>query len=75
MKKNQRFTVITEFENDMYVAFCPEIDVVSQGKTIDEAINNLKEAIELFFECASKNEITERYHEEVFVSHLEVAVG
>ena len=72
---NRQLTVIIEREDDGYVAFCPEVDVASQGDTIDEARNNLKEALELFFETASPDEITSRLHEEVYVTHVEIAVG
>ncbi|NPA75163.1 MAG: type II toxin-antitoxin system HicB family antitoxin [Euryarchaeota archaeon] len=43
-------TAIVHKEEDMYVAECPEVGTVSQGKTIEEAINNLKEATELYLE-------------------------
>ena len=44
------FSAIIEKEEDMYVATCPEIGTVSQGKTIEEAIDNLREATELYLE-------------------------
>ena len=44
------FTAIVQKEEDMYVAKCPEVGTVSQGKTIEEAIGNLKEATELYLE-------------------------
>ena len=44
------FTAVIQKEEDMYVAKCPEIGTVSQGKTIEEAVNNLKEATELYLE-------------------------
>ena len=69
------FTALIEKEDDMYVALCPEVDIVSQGYTIEEAKSNLKEAVELFFECASKNEINSRLHYEVYISPLEVSIG
>ena len=72
---NRQLTAIIEREDDGYVAFCPEVDVASQGDTIDEARNNLKEALELFFETASPDEVTSRLHEEVYVTHVEIAVG
>jgi predicted RNase H-like HicB family nuclease len=53
----------------------PKVDVASQGETVDEARENLKEALELFFETASPEEIQERLHDEVYVTHVEVAVG
>ncbi len=43
-------TAIIHKEEDMYVAECPEVGTVSQGKTIEEAIQNLKEATELYLE-------------------------
>jgi predicted RNase H-like HicB family nuclease len=69
------FTAVIEREDDGYVALCPELDVASQGNTIEEAKRNLVEAIELFFETASKSEIKERLHEEIFITRLEVAIG
>jgi predicted RNase H-like HicB family nuclease len=44
------FTAVLHKEEDMYVAECPEVGTVSQGKTLEEAINNLKEATELYLE-------------------------
>jgi predicted RNase H-like HicB family nuclease len=44
------FTAILQKEENMYVAKCPEIGTVSQGYTIEEAIDNLKEATELYLE-------------------------
>ena len=71
----RHFTAIIEKEGDGYVALCPEVDVASQGDTIGEARANLEEALELFFETASPTEIASRVHDEVYVTHVEVAVG
>ena len=71
----KKLTAIIEREGDGYVALCPELDVASQGDTVDEARNNLQEALELFFETASPEEIEERLHEEIYVTQVEVAVG
>ncbi len=46
----QTLTAVLHKEEDMYVAECPEVGTVSQGKTIEEAINNLKEATELYLD-------------------------
>ena len=73
MKK--QLTAIIEREGDGYVSLCPELDIASQGDTIEEARNNLREAVELFFETASPNEIQTRLHEEVYVTQVEVSVG
>jgi predicted RNase H-like HicB family nuclease len=44
------FTAIVHKEDDWYVADCPEVGTVSQGKTIETAISNLREATELYLE-------------------------
>ena len=75
MHKLQQFTAIIEREENLYVALCPELDIASQGKTVEQARTNLIEALELFFETASPQEIEERLHNEVFVTRLEVSVG
>jgi predicted RNase H-like HicB family nuclease len=75
MKKVQQFTAIIEREGDGYVSLCPELDIASQGSTIEEARKNLAEALELFLEHAPESEIAERMHNEVLVTRLEVAVG
>lgn len=49
-------------EGDGFVAQCIEIDIASQGDTEQEALANLREAVDLFFECAPPEEIAERYH-------------
>ena len=59
---SKELTATIESEGDGYVALCRELDVVSQGDTVSEARSNLREALELFFETASKAEIEERYH-------------
>ena len=71
----RQLTAIIERDGDGYVALCPEVDVASQGDTVGEARANLKEALELFFETASPEEISSRLHNEVYVTHVEVAVG
>jgi predicted RNase H-like HicB family nuclease len=60
MKNKKNFTAIIEKEDNMYVALCPELDIASQGNSVEEASTNLKEAIELFLEAASEKEIIER---------------
>jgi predicted RNase H-like HicB family nuclease len=71
----RQLTAIIEKEGDGYVSLCPELDVASQGDSIEQALSNLREALELFFETASPEEIGTRLHEEVFVTRVEVAVG
>jgi len=68
-------TAIIEREGDGYVSLCPELDIASQGSSIEEVRENLREALELFFETASPEEIKERLHEEVYVTRVEIAVA
>ena len=75
MKRIQQFTAIIEREGNGYVSLCPELDIASQGDTVEQAKNNLIEALELFFETASASEVENRLETEVFVTKLEVAVG
>jgi len=75
MKHIRQMTAIIEREGDAYVALCPELDVASQGNTIESARKNLQEAVELFLETASHSEIEQRQHSEIFVTRLEVEVG
>ncbi|MDD9962049.1 MAG: type II toxin-antitoxin system HicB family antitoxin [Gammaproteobacteria bacterium] len=75
MSKNRRLTAIIEREGDEYVALCPELDVASQGDTVVSARDNLAEALTLFFEVASAPEIDRHLRNEVYVTHIEVAVG
>jgi predicted RNase H-like HicB family nuclease len=49
-------------ETDGYVSLCPELDVASQGDTVEEARANLQEAVDLFFETADPAEVAERTH-------------
>jgi predicted RNase H-like HicB family nuclease len=69
------FTAIVEREGDGYVALCPELDVASQGGSVEEATANLREAVELFLESADASEIEQRLHGEVFVTRLDLARG
>ncbi|MGD0347986.1 MAG: type II toxin-antitoxin system HicB family antitoxin [Terracidiphilus sp.] len=75
MPNAQRMTAIIEREDDGFVSLCPELDIASQGSTIEEARANLIEALTLFFETASPSEVARRLHGEVFVTQVEVPVG
>ncbi|SDX65358.1 type II toxin-antitoxin system HicB family antitoxin [Nitrosomonas oligotropha] len=72
---NKQMTAIIEREGNGYVSFCPELDIASQGDTVQEARENLREALELFFETASAEEIQPRLHDEIYITRLEIVVG
>lgn len=69
------YTALLRKEGDGYVAICPELDVASQGPTVEQAIANLKEAVELFLECADPEEIKQRLHREILVARFDAAHG
>ncbi len=71
----RQFTAIIEREADGFVALCPELDVASQGDSVEEARNNLVEAIELFLESASPHEIGRRLATEFFITQVSVPVA
>jgi predicted RNase H-like HicB family nuclease len=75
MKTIRQLTAVIEREDDVYVALCPELDIASQGDTVDAAKKNLVEALELFFESADPTEVSSRMHTEMFVTRVEIAVG
>ena len=56
-------------------ALCPEFDVASQGASIEQATANLREAVELFLECADPQEIAKRQRGEVYVTRFEAVHG
>ena len=69
-----KFSVIIEKEKDWCVGLCPELEVASQGKTIEEAYKNLQEAVKLYLETADKSEI-EISKIPPLVTSLEIAIG
>ncbi|HEX9860181.1 MAG TPA: type II toxin-antitoxin system HicB family antitoxin [Nitrospirota bacterium] len=70
MKYN--LSVLITREDDMFVARCAELDVTSQGGTLDEAKTNLKEAVELYIESFGADDIKDIKGEPVFTT-IEVA--
>ena len=56
-------------ESGLYVAWCPEVDIASQGKSLEDALNNLKEALELYFE----DEDAVHPSGDIFVSVIEIS--
>lgn len=64
-----RYNVIIQKEDEWYVARCIDNNIASQGKTVEESIKNLKEAIELYYE--NEEPITPK---ETYITTLEVAI-
>jgi predicted RNase H-like HicB family nuclease len=67
MGKVLQLTAVIEREGDGFVSTCQELDVVSQGRTVEEARLNLVEAVEGFLEAASPSEVRRRLKTETYV--------
>ena len=68
-------TIKIEHEENWYVATCLENNIASQGKTIDEAMANLREAISLYYEDESNiDELKDQENEQVYITRLEMAI-
>ncbi len=72
---SKRLTAIIQAEAPGFSALCPELDVASQGDTIEQSLANLREAVELFYETASATEISAREGGDIYVTQLEVSLG
>jgi predicted RNase H-like HicB family nuclease len=66
---NIKYNVIIQKEEDWYVAKCLDNSVASQGKTIEEALKNLKEALELYFQNEEPKQ-----PKNIFITTLEVTI-
>lgn len=75
MKEPVRLTAIIEREDEGFVSLCPELDIASQGSSIEEARANLVEALTLFFETADPSEVAQRFHTDVFITQVEIPIG
>ena len=71
----KQMTAIIEREGSGQVSFCAEVDISSKGDTVEEAREDLREAVELFFETASPTKIQQRFHDEIYITRLDIAVG
>ena len=74
MKRLQQFMAVIKRDGKEYIAMCRDLDIASQGYTVEEARSNLAEALELFFETADASEVRLRPQSEVFVANLKVVV-
>jgi len=75
MKQVHKLTCLIEREGSGYVSMCPELDVASQGGSIEEARGNLIEALEMFLESADPSEFQRRLRTELYVTPIEVSIG
>ena len=67
----RKISALSWKENDLYIAKAVEVEVASQGKTKIDALNNLKEALELYFEDNSTSNYNETY-QDVSLEKLDV---
>lgn len=66
-----KFTAVLRREENEYVAFTPDLDIASQGETPERALANLREAVSLFLECASAEELAGRLTEDAWITQFE----
>jgi predicted RNase H-like HicB family nuclease len=71
--KMHTFTAVLRREGDGYVSLCPELDVASQGDTVEHALAMLREAVEGVLESAPREEIEQRLGGQIFVTQFEAA--
>ena len=69
-----RGTVVITQEEEWFVATCLENNIASQGKNINQALDNLKEAIELYYEDEGVEELGLIKNKQVYVTTLEMAI-
>ncbi len=74
MRRMQQLTAIIEHDGDRYVAMCPEMDMTSQGVSVEDARVNLARVVQRFFQTADASEIESRLHKDVVVTSLDVPV-
>lgn len=64
-------SAVINSEEGGYAALCPELDIASQGDSVEEALSNLKEAVEGFFEVAEPEEIQHRLKKPALFTHFQ----
>jgi predicted RNase H-like HicB family nuclease len=75
-KMSQKVSVVIEKDEHGYYAYCPELEgCQTQGDSIDEVMANIKEAIELYIETLSEDELKEATSKEILTTTLEVQVA
>jgi predicted RNase H-like HicB family nuclease len=75
MAQTLHLTAVIEREGDGYVALCPQLDIASEGDTVDEARAMLVDALRGWFETASEEEIARSIPTEILIEPLELSVG
>jgi predicted RNase H-like HicB family nuclease len=70
-----QLTAILRQEGDLVSSLCPELDIASEGRTLEEAKQNLQEAVELFLEVAAPEDLSRLSHGSSFITSLEVSLG
>jgi len=73
---SQKVSVVIEKDEYGYYAYCPELEgCQTQGDSIEEVMENIKEAVELYLETLSEDEIKEAMSKEILTTSLEVKVA
>ncbi len=75
-QREVNLTAIIQHDMDTakFSALCPELDVASQGETVEQARENLAEAVQMFFQFASPAEIARRSFGAVYISSIHATI-
>jgi len=74
-ERTLQLTAVISRDGGMFVALCPELDVASQGASVEEARANLIEAVELFLEAADPSEVQQRLEAKALIAPIEVRLA
>jgi predicted RNase H-like HicB family nuclease len=75
MKRALQLTAVIKKCEDRYSAYCPQIDLTSEGGTADLALQNLYDVVKSYFDTAAQSDIDSRLQLEVYVSRLEIEIN
>jgi predicted RNase H-like HicB family nuclease len=76
MYMSYKVSIVIEKDDNGYYVYCPELEGChTQGDTIEEAMDNIKEAIELYLETLSEEERSLYLSKEILTTSLEVTLA
>jgi predicted RNase H-like HicB family nuclease len=74
-RKKLHLTAVLEKENKGYISLCPEFDIISKGKTPNQSLDNLKQAVKLFLKHAQPQQVRACIHNEILITRFEAFYG
>jgi len=74
-RKKLYLTAVLEKENKGYLSLCPEFDITSKGKTPNQALDNLKQAVKHFLNHAPARQVKACIHNQILITRFETSYG